>query len=508
MTVKECIEFAAKLRFLGTPEERDKKVTNIIRDLKLTKCQDTKIGGVFIKGISGGERKRTSIGVELITDPSLIFLDEPTTGLDSFTSTQIMMLLKNLAESGRTIIQTIHQPNSDIFDMFDQLMLMAHGQIIYFNESDKARDYFDKIGYTVPLLANPADFYMSMMSIESIEDELEDEGVDPQTIGELAANQYAKRIKLFTETYANSELRNDPNTIMKNHKFEPVAKQSSSNRVSWCTEFVMLARRNTLNQVRLPKIQFFKFISVIANSIICIIIYAGTFEGTREGVQNRNGALFFTNLGLGFQGLNNVAMLLPAERPVFMREVNNGMYRVSSYFWSKVLSELTISILTPLVSMIIVFFSLGFNNSDSTRLLAYLLVAVLTYNSFSGFGFLLGAAIATKEVLNIMLPVIVVPTMLFSGFFVNQDNVPYFLKPFEYISIYKYSYQAFIQTEYQGLELECMSDKTPPQLRCSPEEDFKAQQSFSTCIWVMLGIYIICLLLANFCLWKKSRQVE
>lgn len=127
MTVKECIEFAAKLRFLGTPEERDKRIADIIRDLKLTKCQDTKIGGIFIKGISGGERKRTSIGVELITDPSLIFLDEPTTGLDSFTSTQIMMLLKNLAESGRTIIQTIHQPNSDIFEMFDQLMLMAHG---------------------------------------------------------------------------------------------------------------------------------------------------------------------------------------------------------------------------------------------------------------------------------------------------------------------------------------------------------------------------------------------
>lgn len=133
-------------------------------------------------------------------------------------------------------------------------------------------------------------------------------------------------------------------------------------------------------------------------------------------------------------------MLLPAERPVFMREVNNGMYRVSSYFWSKVLSELIISILTPFTSITIIALSLGFNNNDAYKFWQFSAVAVLTYNAFSGFGFLLGAAIARKEVLNIMLPVIVVPTMLFSGFFVNQDNVPYFLKPFEYISIYKYSY--------------------------------------------------------------------
>ena len=104
MTVRECLEFSAKLKLPGTDEEKIKKVNDIISDLKLTKCQNTYIGGALIKGVSGGERKRTSIGVELITDPSLIFLDEPTTGLDSYTATQVMSILKNLANSGRTII--------------------------------------------------------------------------------------------------------------------------------------------------------------------------------------------------------------------------------------------------------------------------------------------------------------------------------------------------------------------------------------------------------------------
>jgi ABC-type multidrug transport system ATPase subunit len=86
-----------------------------------------------MKGVSGGERKRASIGVELITNPSLIFLDEPTTGLDSFTALQVMQTLKELAQGGRTIITTIHQPNSDIYAMFDRLMLLAQGKIVYFN---------------------------------------------------------------------------------------------------------------------------------------------------------------------------------------------------------------------------------------------------------------------------------------------------------------------------------------------------------------------------------------
>ena len=135
----------------------------------MNKCANTKIGGPLIKGVSGGERKRCSIGVELITDPNLIFLDEPTTGLDSFTATSVVETLRALAESGRTVISTIHQPNSDIFQSFDQLMLLARGKIIYFNDADKAVDHFAAIApqFRCPELSNPADHFMTIMSIES-----------------------------------------------------------------------------------------------------------------------------------------------------------------------------------------------------------------------------------------------------------------------------------------------------------------------------------------------------
>lgn len=109
MTVRECLEFAAKLKLPGEYGQKMARVNDLISTLKLNKCQNTRIGGPLVKGVSGGERKRTSIGVELITDPNLIFLDEPTTGLDSFTATSVMESLGDLArKDNRTVISTIH----------------------------------------------------------------------------------------------------------------------------------------------------------------------------------------------------------------------------------------------------------------------------------------------------------------------------------------------------------------------------------------------------------------
>ena len=104
LTVRECLEFTANMKLDCTEDKKRQTVDDLIRDLKLKKCENTYIGGEVIKGVSGGERKRTSIGVELVSNPSLIFLDEPTTGLDSYTSTILMKIMGNLAKSGRTII--------------------------------------------------------------------------------------------------------------------------------------------------------------------------------------------------------------------------------------------------------------------------------------------------------------------------------------------------------------------------------------------------------------------
>ena len=112
-TPRESFRFVADLRMIKCNEEQKvEKVEELIRILGLAECADTYIGNTLIRGISGGEKRRTSIGVELLTNPSIIFLDEPTTGLDSTTALNLMMFLNEVTKNGRTIVSTIHQPSS------------------------------------------------------------------------------------------------------------------------------------------------------------------------------------------------------------------------------------------------------------------------------------------------------------------------------------------------------------------------------------------------------------
>lgn len=130
MTPREIITFSANLRLPKhfTAEMKQQRIEEVLDELNLRKCENTPVGAPGLtRGVSGGERKRVSIGVELVTNPSLLYLDEPTTGLDSFTAQQVVSNLRSLAASGRTIVCTIHQPNSQIFHMFDNLILLTKG---------------------------------------------------------------------------------------------------------------------------------------------------------------------------------------------------------------------------------------------------------------------------------------------------------------------------------------------------------------------------------------------
>ncbi|KAM7533214.1 hypothetical protein Aperf_G00000125855 [Anoplocephala perfoliata] len=167
LTVRENLSFSAALRLPAcvTRKDRKSRVDALITKLGLTSVADVKIGSALVRGISGGERKRTNIGIELITDPSVMFLDEPTTGLDTYTASKLMRLLKRLTADGKTIIASIHQPNSSIYRQFDSVTLLCNGRAIYHGPAaDNAPlNYFRDLGYKVSAHENPADFFIDLL---------------------------------------------------------------------------------------------------------------------------------------------------------------------------------------------------------------------------------------------------------------------------------------------------------------------------------------------------------
>ena len=161
-TPRQALRFSAKLRLpKHTPDQDiDFLVNRYIEELGLEECCDTAIGGGMKKGISGGEKKRVSIGVELIAQPSIIFLDEPTSGLDSFAAKQVIKLLQKVALAGNVVLFTIHQPSSEIFASFDRLILLHRGELMYQGHVKDTNADFEQYGFPIPINYNPADWVL------------------------------------------------------------------------------------------------------------------------------------------------------------------------------------------------------------------------------------------------------------------------------------------------------------------------------------------------------------
>lgn len=168
LTVRETLHFAACLRLPTWMAEEDKiqRAENVLQQLGLKNCADTLVGNDLIKGISGGEKRRVSIATQILTNPRVLLLDEPTSGLDSFTAASIMEVLSGLAKEGRTIILTVHQPGSNLFHRFDNILLLARGGFpVFFGMGVEMLPYFSSVGYQCSENTNPTDFALDIISI-------------------------------------------------------------------------------------------------------------------------------------------------------------------------------------------------------------------------------------------------------------------------------------------------------------------------------------------------------
>ena len=164
LTVRETLIFCSLLRLPNslTKQEKISLADSVIAELGLAKCENTIIGNSFIRGVSGGERKRVSIAHEMLINPSLLILDEPTSGLDSTSAYRLVSTLVSLAQKGKTIVTSMHQPSSRVYQMFHSVLVLSEGSALYFGKGSQAMSYFDTIGFTPSFPMNPADFLLDL----------------------------------------------------------------------------------------------------------------------------------------------------------------------------------------------------------------------------------------------------------------------------------------------------------------------------------------------------------
>uniref|UniRef100_A0A672HHG4 ATP-binding cassette, sub-family G (WHITE), member 2a n=1 Tax=Salarias fasciatus TaxID=181472 RepID=A0A672HHG4_SALFA len=368
LTVRENFAFSAALRLPTSisEEEKRQKVERLIHELGLGRVADSKVGTQLIRGVSGGERKRTNIGMELIIDPSVLFLDEPTTGLDASTANSVLLLLKRMANHGRTIILSIHQPRYSIYRLFDSLTLLVNGKQVYHGPAQRALDYFSDIGYTCEAHNNPADFFLDVINGDSTavafnDDDGDDEGEN--TIFCFFGSPVEK-------------------IVMGKQLTSSVRSRTITYHTGFFTQFRWVLKRTFRNLLLNPQTSVAQ---VMVTLFLALVVGAIFFDVqlNSSGLQNRFGALFFITVNQCFSSMS-AAELFITERKLFVHEYISGYYRLSVYFLTKILSDiLTMRTIPAIIFSCVAYFMIGFKAAVDSFFLFMFSVALVAYTATS-----------------------------------------------------------------------------------------------------------------------------
>uniref|UniRef100_A0A0N8DYE2 Protein white n=1 Tax=Daphnia magna TaxID=35525 RepID=A0A0N8DYE2_9CRUS len=463
LTVKEHLQFQALLRMdkYLTYSERMTRVGQVIHELGLTKCENTMIGNPErgIKGISGGERKRLAFASEVLTNPSLMFCDEPTSGLDSYMAQNIVQVLKNIASTGKTVVCTIHQPSSEVFALFDRILLMAEGRTAFLGPASDALSFFSSQGLPCPPNYNPADYYIHTLATVPGQ-EIESRKKSKEICDSYESSQAGQQILEIVK--ANRSLNS---TESQEFELAEVKAKKSPYKASWFAQFRAVLWRSVISVLREPVVLRVKAFQTIFISAIIALIYQGqTLEF--DNVRNIQGALFIFLTNMTFQNVFGVVNAITGELPIFLREHFNGMYRTDIYFICKSIADLPLFILFPFIFVLIPYFAIGLNPA-ADRFFIACGITILVANVASSFGFMISCLAGTTDVALALAPPLIIPLLLFGGFFLSNEDVPVYFDWMRYISWFMYGNEALSINQWVGVSF---NDTSCPNDVCTGEQ--------------------------------------
>jgi ABC-type multidrug transport system ATPase subunit len=492
-TTREALEFSASLRLpAGTSKERIKALVDAtITDLGLESCADIMIGGALIKGISGGQRKRASVGVEIITNPALLFLDEPTSGLDSFSASNLVKLLKTIAAKNAAVLCTIHQPSSDVFFEFDLCIFMKEGRIFYQGPTQNLTSFFNSFSYVCPANYNPSDYVMSLSQTVTLE-ELEKNGL-------LLKNQgTANELRNILSEMPVAHLKTVTSAPADENSIETVVKASMWQQISWLTY------RELLNTKRDVAALIGRFgVTIVLNLLFGLIfLNAGSKDDSNNNdFSGHFGAITMVTIASMFGSAQPVMLAFPFERPLFMREYSTGTYGSVAYFLSKAFLELPLTFIQTVIQYLLVYYMCGLQGSFIYEVLAAFGLGVASCS----VAVMLGCSLNDVRDVTEMAPLLFVPQMLFAGFFIRTSKIPIFLRWAQYLCAIKYSLNLILITEFDASNASCEGDAAA---NCHGilEDNNIDPDSWWVYMLVLIALFIAFRVVGAFILVKKAQR--
>lgn len=440
LTVRETLEMAAKMRLPRhmSKEQKDRFVEDLIRKLGLVGVTETRVGDERTRGISGGEKKRLSLGCELISAPRLILCDEPTTGLDAFQAEKVMMSLRDLAEAGHTVVCSVHQPSSSIFKMFDDIVLLAGGNVVYEGTADGAPGHFAEAGYPLPEQCNPAERYLDLISVDYTSDE---------TVAKSNA-----RIDTLVSAFKNKVVDGLITNPVKVAGNDTAVCRPARNNLGHFGKIGLLLQRAWRQITRDRKTFISRFMSSFMSALLFGAIY-WRIGLKQSSIQGRFGLLQVCTINCAMTALVKTLNVFPQEGVLVNRERSRGSYSIFEYFVSKILAEMPVSAFFPLVFSVTVYPMVQLSGG-ARRLLRFLSIITLESFTAASYGLAIGALVPSTEAALAVGPSSFVLQIVFGGLFVTEEGTPKWATWIPRISLIKHAYEGLCVNEFRNLDFQ------------------------------------------------------
>ncbi|XP_020673849.1 ABC transporter G family member 7 isoform X1 [Dendrobium catenatum] len=446
LTPRETLSIAAELQLpeFASVEKRDKYVNELLFRLGLINCADSIVGDAKVRGISGGEKKRLSLACELIASPSVIFADEPTTGLDAFQAEKVMETLQQLAQEGHTVICSIHQPRSSVYNNFDDIVLLSEGSVVYNGPAkDEPLKYFAKFGYECPDHMNPAEFLADLISVDysSAESVHSSQARIDKFVAEFSENVLVIECVSPVDAWKNSKIQT---------KF--ARKALTKHQAGWWKQFRLLLKRAWMQAFRDGPTNKVRTRMSVASAIIFGSVF-WRMGRSQTSIQDRMGLLQVAAINTAMAALTKTVSVFPKERTIIDREHEKGSYAMGPYLLSKLLAEIPIGAAFPLMFGTLLYPMARLHPSLS-RFAKF--CGIITMESFaaSAMGLTVGAMVPTTEAAMAVGPSLMTVFIVFGGYYVNAENTPVIFKWIPHISLIRWAFQGLCINEFSGLQFE------------------------------------------------------
>ncbi|XP_006347487.1 ABC transporter G family member 11-like [Solanum tuberosum] len=466
LTVRETIYYSAQLRLPDRMPVSEKRtlVESTIVDMGLQDCADTFIGNWHLRGISGGEKRRVSIALEILMRPRLLFLDEPTSGLDSASAFFVTQTLRCLSRDGRTVIASIHQPSSEVFELFDRLYLLSGGKTVYFGQASEANQFFAEAGFPCPSFRNPSDHFLRCSNSDfdkvmtTLADSIKSDQYNDDPLNKMTT---VEAIRSLVDFYRRSQY-----CYLANEQVEEMSKvkgavlDSNGSQASFFMQSYILTKRSFVNMTRDFGYYWLRLVIYLVVSVCVGTIYfnVGT---TYNSIQARGACAAFIFGFMTFMSIGGFPSFVE-DMKVFQRERMNGHYGVIAFVISNTLSAMPFLILIATLSGTVCYLMVRFHPGFSH----YLFFVLALYASITTVESLM--MVIASVVPNFLMGIVIGAgilgiSMVVSGFFRLPHDIPkpVWRYPVSYLTFDFWAIQGQYKNHLKGLVFDNQSPDLP-----------------------------------------------